>query len=91
MADRNSRFSVKKKEKKVENKTNDEKDKEKEKILKKPEKLVKKPEKTPEQTAGEMGNKKSEGATGAEASNSEEKGEFQPMELPPFEIVTGWV
>lgn len=74
---------------------NDEKDKEKEKgkenFLKKPEKLVKKPEKTPEQMDGETQNKKSEGATGTEASNSEEKGEFQPMELPPFEIVTGWV
>lgn len=97
MADRNSRFSVKKKEKKVENKTNDEKDKErekgKEKILKKPEKPVKKPEKTPEQpkTDGEKRNGESEGATGAEENNSEGNGEFQPMELPPFEIVTGWV
>lgn len=99
MADRHSRLSVKKKEKKVENKTNDEKDKEKEKekgkekIVKKPDKLVKKPEKTPEQptTDEEKRNGESEGATGAEAKTGEENGEFQPIELPPFEIVTGWV
>ncbi|XP_070695543.1 probable C-_U-editing enzyme APOBEC-2 [Pempheris klunzingeri] len=99
MADRNSRVSVKKKEKKVENKTNEEKDKEKdkekekgkEKIVKKPEKLLKKPEKNTEQpeTDEEKRTVGSEGATGAEAKNSEENGEFQPIELPPFEIVTG--
>lgn len=97
MADRNSRVSVKKKEKKVENKTNDEKDKEKEKgkekIVKRPDKLVKKTETTPEKpkTDEEKTNGESGGATGAEAVNSEENGEFQPIELPPFEIVTGWV
>ncbi len=95
MADRNSRLSVKKKEKKVENKANDEKDKEKgkEKIVKKPDKVAKKPEKAPEQpkTDEEKRNGESGGATGAEAVNSEENGEFQPIELPPFEIVTGWV
>ncbi|KAM9351257.1 C-_U-editing enzyme APOBEC-2b [Symphorus nematophorus] len=97
MADRNSRFSVKKKEKKVENKTNDEKEKDKEKgkekIVKKPDKVVKKPEKTPEQPPKTDEEKKkngeSGGATGAEANNTEENGEFQPIELPPFEIVTG--
>ncbi|XP_070766288.1 C-_U-editing enzyme APOBEC-2b [Enoplosus armatus] len=95
MADRNSRVSVKKKEKKVENKTNDEKDKEKEKgkekIVKKADKLGKKPEKTPEQPKTSEGktNGESGGATGAEANNNEENGEFQPIELPPFEIVTG--
>lgn len=91
MADRNSRFTVKKKETKVENKASD--DKGKEKAVKKPDKVVKKPEKTPEQpNAGEeKRNGATGGATGAEASNSEENGEFQPIELPPFEIVTGWV
>lgn len=97
MADRNSRFSVKRKEKKVENQTNDEKDKEKErgkeKVVKKPDKAVKKPEKTPEQpkTDEEKRNGEGGGATGGEAANSEENAEFQPIELPPFEIVTGWV
>ncbi|CAK6951515.1 C-/U-editing enzyme APOBEC-2b [Scomber scombrus] len=103
MADRNSRFSVKKKEKKVENKTNDDKDKDKEKgkekLVKKPDKLTKKPEKTPETTPEktpeqptvdeEKRNGEGDGAKGAEAPNSEENGEFEPFELPPFEIVTG--
>nr|XP_046252051.1 C->U-editing enzyme APOBEC-2-like isoform X4 [Scatophagus argus] len=91
MADRSSRFSVKKKEKKAENKTNDEKDQEKENISKKPEKLAKKPEKAPEQpkTGEEKRNGASGGATGVEANNGEENGDFQPIELPPFEIVTG--
>lgn len=92
MADRNSRLSVKKKEKKVENKKNEEKDKEKEKgkekIVKKPEKVVKKPE-TASKTDEERKNEESEGATGVEEKNREENGEFQPIELPPFEIVTG--
>lgn len=95
MADRNSRLSVKKKEKKVENKTKDEKEKEKgkEKVVKKPDKLEKKPEKTPEQPKvdEEKRNEEGEGATGVEEQNSEENGEFQPIELPPFEIVTGFV
>ncbi|XP_031700367.1 C-_U-editing enzyme APOBEC-2b [Anarrhichthys ocellatus] len=95
MADRNSRVTVKRKEKKSENKTNDEKDKEKdkgkEKNVNKSAKLLKKTEKTPEQpkTDEEKRNGKSGGATGAEATNTEESGEFQPIELPPFEIVTG--
>ncbi|XP_053174254.1 C-_U-editing enzyme APOBEC-2b [Scomber japonicus] len=99
MADRNSRFSVKKKEKKVENKTNDDKDKDKEKgkekLVKKPDKLTKKPEKTPEKTPEEpkvdeeKRNGEGDGAKGAEAPNNEENGEFEPIELPPFEIVTG--
>lgn len=90
MADRNSRVSVKKKDKKVENKTSDEKDKDKgkEKSVKKPDKLVKKPEQP--KAEEEKRNGESGGATGAEAANSEENGEFQPIELPPFEIITGW-
>lgn len=95
MADRNSRFGVKRKEKKVENKAGDEKDKEKEKVkekaVKKPDKVVKKTEKAPEppKTDEEKRNGEGGGAAGAEAKNSEENGEFQPIELPPFEIITG--
>ncbi|KAL6119608.1 apobec2 [Pungitius sinensis] len=103
MADRNSRVTVKRKEKKLENKTNDEKEKEKtkgkEKVKDKgkeknennSDKPSKKPEKTGEQpkTDEEKRNGESGGATGAEATNSDESGEFQPIELPPFEIVTG--
>ncbi|KAF7656042.1 hypothetical protein LDENG_00047000 [Lucifuga dentata] len=37
-----------------------------------------------EKRSGEDG-----GATGAEGKNTEENGEFQPIELPPFEIVSG--
>lgn len=83
MADRNSRFSVKKKEKKVENKANEDK----EQNLKKIDKLGKKadvPRNDAEKKSSESGE-----ATGAEAQNSEGNGEFQPIELPPFEIVTG--
>lgn len=82
MADRNSRVSVGKKEKKVENKANEEKGK----AVKKSEKLVKKTEKTPEQPkpGEEKRNGGNGGTPGAEA-------DFQPIELPPFEIVTGWV
>ncbi|KAK5894691.1 hypothetical protein CesoFtcFv8_011362 [Champsocephalus esox] len=105
MADSNSRVTVKRKEKKVENKAKDEKDKEKEKgkgkekVVKKPDKpvkpvkTVKKAETTPEQPKAEeeKTNVASEGATGAEpeANGSEGNGEYQPIELPPFEIVTG--
>ncbi|XP_053280727.1 C-_U-editing enzyme APOBEC-2b [Pleuronectes platessa] len=80
MADRNSRLSAKK-----------EKGNGKEKSVKKPEKVVKKPENTPEQpkTEEEKRNGESAGASGAEVADSEEKSEFQPIELPPFEIVTG--
>lgn len=91
MADRNSRVGVKKKEKKVENKPSDESSKEKEKLkeknVKKSDKAAKKVEKAPEenQVVEEKRNGDDAGATGA----SEENGEFQPMELPPFEIVTG--
>lgn len=89
MADRNSRFSVKKKEKKAEGRTSEEK----ENNLKKPDKVVKKPEKTPDQPSADREKKdvESGGPAGAEANNSEGNGEFQPIELPPFEIVTGWV
>ncbi|XP_029012915.1 C-_U-editing enzyme APOBEC-2b [Betta splendens] len=92
MADRNSRFSAKKKDKKVENQTNDDK----EKVVKKPDKAAKTPEKTsektPEKTSEQPEQKRNGeggGATGGEAGNSEENGQFQPIELPPFEIVTG--
>lgn len=76
----------------MENKSNEEKDKDKEKG-KRPEKPVKKPEKTTEQpkTEKEKSNGANGGAAGAEANSNGENGEFQPIELPPFEIVTGWV
>lgn len=83
MADRNSRFSVKKKEKKVESRPSEDKDPN----LKKPEKPVKKADAL--RNEGEKGSPESGGAAGAEAQNSEGNGEFQPIELPPFEIVTG--
>lgn len=82
MADRNSQFSVKKKEKKVENKATEDKEN-----SKKPEKPGKKAD-VP-RNEGEKRSSESGGATGAEAQNSEGNGEFQPIELPPFEIVTG--
>lgn len=83
MADRNSRLSVKKKEKKVENQANEDK----EQNLKKADKLGKKAEVA--RNEGEKRSSESGGATGAEAPNTEGNGEFQPIELPPFEIVTG--
>lgn len=95
MADRTSRLGIKRKEKTVETKVNDEreKDKGKEKTVKKPDKPVKQDQKSPESAEAEekKRNGESEGATGAEAKNSEDNGEYQPIELPPFEIVTGWV
>lgn len=81
MADRN-RSSVKKKEK-VESKANDGKEKGKEKSSKKPDK--------PPKVEAEKKNQENGGATGTEVNKSEENEDFQPMELPPFEIVTGWV
>uniref|UniRef100_G3P582 Apolipoprotein B mRNA editing enzyme, catalytic polypeptide-like 2b n=1 Tax=Gasterosteus aculeatus TaxID=69293 RepID=G3P582_GASAC len=75
MADRNSRVTVKRKEKKVNNS---------DAPLMKAEKPAGQPETDEEKRNGEGG-----GATGAEATNSEENGEFEPIELPPFEIVTG--
>ncbi|XP_028308295.1 C-_U-editing enzyme APOBEC-2b [Gouania willdenowi] len=86
MADRNSRLSVKKKEKKVEGKASEEKDK----GGKKADKVVKKPEKSPGEPKAEVEktNGGDEGATG-EAKISKENGEFEPIELPPFEIVKG--
>ncbi|KAM4611131.1 C-_U-editing enzyme APOBEC-2b [Polymixia lowei] len=95
MADRNSRLSVKRKEKKVETKTHEEKDKDKdkakEKAVKKTDKPVKKPEQTPEQPKTDDEKTGESGGTveGAEGEKTEENGEFQPIELPPFEIVTG--
>lgn len=90
MADRN-RFSVKEKDK-VENKANHGKEKGKEKSLKKTEKPVKKAEKPAEQPKVEAEKKNQENigaAVGGEVNKSEEKEDFQPIELPPFEIVTG--
>ncbi|XP_076022711.1 C-_U-editing enzyme APOBEC-2b [Genypterus blacodes] len=95
MADRNSKPSVKKKEKKVDNKEK-EKAKEakaKEPTVKKTDKVAKTPEKAAEQPVataeGEKKNGDNGGAAGAEGNNKEENGEFQPIELPPFEIVKG--
>ncbi|XP_067096978.1 C-_U-editing enzyme APOBEC-2b [Osmerus mordax] len=100
MADRNAgRPIVKKKEKKSENKTDKEKEKEKEekdKGVKKPDKTAKKSEKSEEQPQTQE-EKKKEGDGGAGAGEGaegkmdgvEENGEFQPIDLPPFEIVTG--
>ncbi|XP_027886321.1 C-_U-editing enzyme APOBEC-2b [Xiphophorus couchianus] len=94
MADKTSRLGVRRKEKAPETKANEEKDKEKakEKAVKTPDKLSKKQENTPEpqRTDEKKTNGESEGATGAAAANnSEDNGEFKPIELPPFEIVTG--
>uniref|UniRef100_A0A3B5LFU8 Apolipoprotein B mRNA editing enzyme, catalytic polypeptide-like 2b n=1 Tax=Xiphophorus couchianus TaxID=32473 RepID=A0A3B5LFU8_9TELE len=97
MADKTSRLGVRRKEKAPETKANEEKDKEKakEKAVKTPDKLSKKQENTPEpqRTDEKKTNGESEGATGAAgaaaANNSEDNGEFKPIELPPFEIVTG--
>lgn len=88
MADRN-RFSVKKKDK-VEGKANDGKEKGKEKSLKKPVKNTEKPAEQP-RVEEEKKNQENGGATAREVNKSEEKEDFQPIELPPFEIVTGWV
>ena len=97
MADKNSRLSVKRKEKKVESKTDDEKEKAKgkDKAVKKPDKVGKKPECGPEKPkeevkkTGKDGEKEKPG--GAEGMETDENGEYQPIELPPFEIITGWV
>ncbi|CAL8367001.1 unnamed protein product [Lota lota] len=100
MADRNTgRSSAKKKERKVDSKPLEEKEKDqtKEKAVKKPEKQAKKPEKSPKQPAkveeAEVEEKKKggdgEAVGGAEAKDPEDSGDFQPIELPPFEIVTG--
>lgn len=59
--------------------------------MKKPDKVVKKQETAPQTDEEKKKNEESDGATGAEEKNGEENGEFQPIELPPFEIVTGWV
>uniref|UniRef100_A0A3B3ZFB9 CMP/dCMP-type deaminase domain-containing protein n=1 Tax=Periophthalmus magnuspinnatus TaxID=409849 RepID=A0A3B3ZFB9_9GOBI len=93
MADR-SRIGAKKKEKSDEKALD--KDKTKEKNAKKPDKVVKKSEKLPEKTLEKTSEQskadeesrttEAEGATG---STNEENGEFQPIELPPFEIVKG--
>nr|XP_057939884.1 C->U-editing enzyme APOBEC-2-like [Doryrhamphus excisus]XP_057939885.1 C->U-editing enzyme APOBEC-2-like [Doryrhamphus excisus] len=90
MADRNSRVSVKRKEKKTENKPTDEKEKEKGKGLKRQQdKVVKKPEKVPAPVEEEKTNGNAGGAAGEEVKKNDGNGEFVPFELPPFEIVVG--
>lgn len=98
MADRSNLLSVKKKnvEKKVEDK-----DKEKEKSLKKSKKPVNKTPQQEEKTvAGGQPDDAAantaaagEAAAGeaAEGANAEGNGDYQPIELPPFEIVSGSV
>uniref|UniRef100_A0A1A8LLF7 Apolipoprotein B mRNA editing enzyme, catalytic polypeptide-like 2 n=1 Tax=Nothobranchius pienaari TaxID=704102 RepID=A0A1A8LLF7_9TELE len=89
MADRTSRLGVKRKEKTVEN--SEEKETGTEKIVKKPDKGGKKQEKAPEGSKADEKKKNGEsgGATGAEANKSEDNGEYQAIELPPFEIIKG--
>ncbi|XP_077430990.1 C-_U-editing enzyme APOBEC-2b [Vanacampus margaritifer] len=91
MADKTSRVSVKRKEKKAENKTNDDKEKEQAKGVKKQDKVAKKPETTSEPCAVDEDKRNGEaaGAEGAQVKTNEGNGEFEPIELPPFEIVTG--
>lgn len=94
MADRSNLLSVKKKnvEKKVEDK-----DKEKEKSLKKSKKPVNKTPQQEEKTvAGGQPDDAAAAATAAageaaEGANAEGNGDYQPIELPPFEIVSGSV
>lgn len=97
MADRNRAQGGKRKDKKADNKSLEEKTKEK--TGKKVEKIPKQPAKVEEEEKGEAEKKKKEeagggdGGGGGEAAAGAETtdGDFQPMELPPFEIVTGWV
>ncbi|XP_056443484.1 C-_U-editing enzyme APOBEC-2b isoform X2 [Gadus chalcogrammus] len=100
MADRNTgRSSVKKKEKTTSKPLEEkEKDKTKEKAVKKSqEKPAKKTEKSPKPPAkveeGGLEDKEKAGdgeaVGGAEAKDPGDNGDFQPIELPPFEIVTG--
>lgn len=88
---------MKKKEKKVEkveSKPQKEKEKNKvkdEKMAKKPEK-PEKPEKTPEnEQKTEMPQGNGEIAEGAKGPVKDEEFELEPMELPPFEIIVGYV
>jgi len=83
---------VKRKEKKVE-KVESKPQKEKEKNKVKDEKMTKKPEKTPEnqQKDEEMPQGNGEIAEGAKGPVKDEEFELEPMELPPFEIIVGYV
>lgn len=86
---------IKKKEKKVE-KVESKPQKEKEKNKVKDEKMAKKPEKqekTPEneQKTEEMPQGNGEIAEGAKGPVKDEEFELEPMELPPFEIIVGYV
>lgn len=88
---------VKRKEKKVESKTEKEKENkvetkaEKEKEKEKDGKIKKKPEKTPEKPKVEDEKPTGNGETVEGAQGGAEDGEFQfePIELPPFEIIVG--
>lgn len=83
---------IKKKEKKVE-KVESKPEKEKEKNKDKNEKMTKKPEKAPEnqQKNEEAPQGNGEVAEGAERPVKDEEFELEPMELPPFEIIVGYV
>ncbi|XP_077369725.1 C-_U-editing enzyme APOBEC-2b [Festucalex cinctus] len=91
MADRTSRVSVKRKEKKVENKTNDDKEQEQTKSVKKQDKVAKKPETTSEPCAVDEDKRNGEaaGAASNQVKKNDGNGEYEPIELPPFEIITG--
>lgn len=86
---------MKKKEKKVEKveKVEGKPQKEKEKNKVKDEKMTKKPEKTPEnqQKDEEMPQGNGDIAEGAKGPVKDEEFELEPMELPPFEIIVGYV
>ncbi|XP_077464564.1 C-_U-editing enzyme APOBEC-2b isoform X1 [Stigmatopora argus] len=88
MADKTSRVSVKRKEKKTESKTNDEKEKDK---ARKQDKVGKKTDAPPEPSEAKEDKRNGEaaGAVGEQEKKSNGNGEFEPIELPPFEIVTG--
>lgn len=83
---------IKKKEKKVE-KVENKPEKEKEKNKDKGENATKKPEKTPEnqQINEETPQGNGEVAEGAKGPVKDEEFELEPMELPPFEIIVGYV
>nr|XP_061803551.1 C->U-editing enzyme APOBEC-2-like [Nerophis lumbriciformis] len=88
MADRTSRVNAKRKEKKTEDKTNDEKGKDK---ARKQDKVGKKMEMTPEpcEATEDKRNGEAAGAVGVQVKKSDGDGEFEPIELPPFEIIAG--
>ncbi|KAG9269577.1 C-_U-editing enzyme APOBEC-2b [Astyanax mexicanus] len=92
---------IKRKEKKVENKPEKEKEKkvetkpekEKEKGKEKEEKMKNKPEKAPEKPKVEeqkpQGNGEAAEAEGAQGGTEDGEFKYEPIELPPFEIIIG--